>query len=205
MIVDLINPSAWHPLRVSSQDRLRTAVIASAPAPATAKRETFADIERRGNATIMKSTRISTKFGSEMREVQTRVYASLGYETLAQYVTEISERDLRLAQQALTVAPRVQQIRDEWAAPKPLKIVPPGGSVTIHLEESARIAINCDEPVTLQISNVSTSRTLRLRVLDIASKEDAHCAWIPPAKEYPTAAIVNCNGTHAAVIELQPT
>jgi hypothetical protein len=154
---------------------------------------------------VTKSMRISTRFGSENRHVPMPQFQALGYETLQQFVTEISEKHLRESQQAAVHVPPVQHVRDSWGALQPRLSVPPGGKALIPLEEHTRLAISCDEPggVMLQLSNTDHARTIRLRTLDLASKEATHCAWIPPQKEYPAAAIVSANGTHAAVIELQ--
>jgi hypothetical protein len=66
--VEINNPSAWHNLRVSSQDRVRnTFEKTSAPAPAAVKRLTRAELEKIGSETRDVPTRVSTRFGAEMR------------------------------------------------------------------------------------------------------------------------------------------
>jgi hypothetical protein len=203
--VEIHNPSAFNPLRIFSQDRMRnTFEKAPAPAAPAPKHETRAELERRGAVITLKKMRVSTKFSSEMRDVPTPLWQAEGADSLAHWVTEALEHYQRTSQ-APAPTPPVQHVVDAWGALQPRLSIPPGGKTLLQLEEHTRVAISCDEPVTLQLSNTSTARTIRLRTLDLASKEATHVAFIPPAKDYPSAAIVSANGTHAAVLELQPT
>jgi hypothetical protein len=205
MNVELVNPSKWHPLRVASQDRLRNTFTAAAPAaPAPKRAPNRAELEAIGSEMHDVQTRVSTKFGSELRSLPTPFYRSAGYETLNEFITEKLEKGLRESQQAAPTAPKVQQVRDEWSAPKPLLIVQPGDSAVLHIEESARVLIECEEEVGLQLSNTSSVRTLRLRNRNSKTGETTHVAFIAPAREYPQAALVIANGKSAAVLELMP-
>lgn len=204
--IEIQNPSAFHTLRIYSQDRARNVINKiDAPAAPTPKRESRADLEKRGSEIVMTPTRVSTKFGSETRNVLTPFFKTMGFETLESFCTEIGERDLRASQQAAPAAPRGERVVDSWGALRPLKSVPPGGQTVLQLEEHSRVAVSCDESVMLQLSNVSSSRTIRLRNLDLASGEATHVTFIAPAREYPNAAIVSANGKSAAVIELMAT
>jgi hypothetical protein len=205
MNVELINPSPWHPLRVASQTRARNVVDAAHAAPAPAPHETREELLTRGAAITMKKTRISTKFGSELRDVPTPLWQAEGADSLAHWVTEAGEHYQRTAQAPAPAVPRGERVVDAWGALQPRLSVPPGGKAVIQLEEHTRLAITCEEPVTLQLSNTSTSRTLRLRTLDTASGATAHVSFIPPARDYPAASIVSANGAQAAVVEMMAT
>jgi hypothetical protein len=207
--IELNNPSAWHALRIATQTRARNVVDKAPPAAPAPKRYTRAELEKIGSELVMVPSRgtaiVNGAPQSVTRDVPTPFYKTAGYDSLADFLTDRLEKGLRESQQAVPVAPRGERVVDTWGAPQPKLSVPPGGKVFIQLEEHTRLAVSCDEEVTLQIANTSASRTLRLRTLDTASGETAHCAWIPPAKEYSSAAIVTANGKQAAVIELQPS
>jgi hypothetical protein len=210
-IVDLNNPSAFHPLRIFSQDRVRNVFTAAPIAPVSApKRETREELEKIGSEIVMVSSRGTIREADGMqksvvREVPTPFYKTAGYETLAEFCTEQGEKSLRESQQAAPSAPRSQRVVDEWGAPHPLQSVPPGGKTVLGLAEEKRLLVECDEETALQIANQSSVRTIRLRNRNSKTGETTHVAFIAPAREYPQAALVIANGKSAAVIELMPS
>jgi hypothetical protein len=205
MNVEILNPSAWNALRVSIQDRSRN-VFEKAPAAAPApKRDTHAVLHARAVAIVERPTRVTVNEGGVLRSVERLVpmpaYQAAGYESASQYVTEISERQLRESQAAAPAAPAVQRVRDEWSAEtKPFASIPPGTKLNLPLgDDSKRYIIECvGEDVTLQIQNQSTTRTLRLRNREKAG--DVHVAFVAPAQ----VAIVTAGSEKKAVIELLP-
>jgi hypothetical protein len=114
-------------------------------------------------------------------------------------------RESQHAAAAATVAPRGERVVDTWGALQPKLSVPPGGKVLIPLEEHTRLAITCEEPVTLQLSNTSTSRTLRLRTLDTVSGAQANVSFLAPAREWPSSSIVSADANTAAIVEMMAT
>jgi hypothetical protein len=209
MNLELNNPSAFHALRVSSQARARNVVDKAPPAPAPKKRHTREELEKIGSEIVMVPFVGTVREGGVLkrvtREAPTPFHKTVGFDTLPEFITEQLEKQTISAQQGTPSVQRGERVVDSWGALQPRLSIPPGGRTTINLEEHTRLAISCDDAVTLQISNTSSARTIRLRNLDLASGEAAHCAWIPPAKEYPAAAIVSADKTHAAVVELQST
>lgn len=203
--VEILNPSAWHPLRVASQDRVRN-TFEKAPAAPTApkKRATRAELEKIGSEMRDVPTRVSTKFGSETRNVPTPFYKTAGYETLGEFCTEAGEKQLRESQAAVVVAPPVQHVLDSWSDPKPFASIAPHAKLNLPLDESKRFLIESDDEVALQLSNTSSVRTLRLRNRNSKTGETSHVAFLAPAREYPQAALVIANGKSAAVLELMP-
>jgi hypothetical protein len=210
MNLELSNPSAFHALHVSSQTRARNVIAAAPTAPAPKPRASRAELEKIGSEIVMVPSKGNARQAdgtvrSVTREVPTPFYKTAGYETLAEFCTDQGEKSLRESQQAAPVAPRGERVVDAWGALQPRLSVPPGGKVLVPLEEHTRLAITCEEPVTLQLSNTSTSRTLRLRTLDTASGATAHVSFLPPSKEWPSAAIVSANGVQAAIVEMMAT
>ena len=208
--IELNNPSAFHPLRVFSQDRMRNVFTAAEPTASAPKRETREELQKRGAKVVMVPSRGTVRGADGMvtavtRDVPTPLYATLGYETLAGFCTEVGEKQLRESQQAAAVAPRVQKIVDEWGSPHPLQSVPPGGKTVLPLAEEKRLLIECDEEVGLQIANQSNVRTIRLRTRDAKTGETQHSSFIAPARDYPLAAMIIANHKTAAVVELMPS
>jgi hypothetical protein len=209
MNIELINPSAFHALRVSSQNRARNVVDKAPAAPAPKKALSRSELEVIGSEIVMVPSKGTAREGGVMRavvrEVPTPFFRTCGYETLPEYLTDRLEKQTIEGQHAAAaIVPRGERVADTWGALEPRLSIPPGGKALIPLEEHTRIAVSCDESVMLQISNTSNSRTLRLRTLDTASGEVAHAAFIPQAKDYSAAAIVSASGTQSAIIELMP-
>jgi hypothetical protein len=204
--VEIQNPSAWHALRIASQDRVRNtfekAPAVHTPAP---KRATRAELEKIGSEMRDVPTRVSTKFGSETRNVPTPFYKTAGYETLGEFCTESGERQLRESQKAVPPAPSVQHVVDFWSEPKPFASIAPHAKLNLPLDESKRFLIESDDEVALQLSNTSSVRTIRLRNRNSKTGETTHVAFLAPAREYPQAALVIANGKSAAVLELMPS
>jgi hypothetical protein len=206
MNVEIQNPSAWHNLRIASQDRVRNtfekapAVHTSAPKPATR-----AELEKIGSEMRDVPTRVSTKFGSEMRSVPTPFYKTSGYETLGEFCTEAGEKQLRESQKAVSPAPSVQHVVDSWSEPKPFASIAPHAKLNLPLDEGKRFLIESDEETALQLSNTSSVRTIRLRNRDMKTGETTHCAFIAPMREFANAALVIANKKSAAVLELMPS
>ena len=203
--VEINNPSAWHNLRIASQDRVRNTFekAPAAPAPAS-KRATRAELEKIGSELRDVPTRVSTRFGSETRNVPTPFYKTAGYETLGEFCTDQGEKQLRESQQAAVRVPPVQHVVDSWAEPKPFASIAPSATLNLPLDEAKRFLIECDDEVALQLSNTSSVRTIRLRNRNSKTGETTHVAFIAPAREYPQAALVIANGKSAAVLELMP-
>jgi hypothetical protein len=208
--IELTNPSAFHSLRIYSQDRARNVFgvpIAKAPMP---KRETRAELETRGAAITNVPTRVTVREGgalrSVMRDVPTPLWRAEGAESLVEWITTLQEQaadDARRGPSSDT--PKAQRVVDAWTEPKPFESIPPHGKLALPLVEEKRFLVECDEEVALQIANQSNARTIRLRTRDSGTGEATHVAWIAPAREYPRAAIVTANKKVAAVIELQPS
>lgn len=203
--VEIQNPSAWHNLRIASQDRVRNTFEKTAtPAPAP-KRHSRAELEAIGGELHDVPTRVSTKLGSETRNLPTPFFRSAGYEMLNEFITDQGEKELRESQKAAAHVPSVQHVRDEWAAPQPFASIAPHAKLNLPLDESKRFLIESDEEVALQLSNTSSVRTIRLRNRNSKTGETTHVAFIAPAREYPQAALVIANGKSAAVLELMPS
>jgi hypothetical protein len=204
--IEIHNPSAWHALRIASQDRMRNtfekapAVHIPAPKPATR-----AELEKIGSEMRDVPARVSTKFGSETRNVPTPFYRTAGYETLGEFCTEAGEKQLRESQKAVPPAPSVQHVVDDWSAPKPFASIAPHAKLNLPLDESKRFLIESDEEVALQLSNPSTVRTIRLRNRNLKTGEITHVAFIAPMREFAQAALIIANGKSAACIELMPS
>lgn len=210
MNLELTNPSPWSPLKVAIQTRARN-VVDKAPAAPTPKRaHSRADLEAIGSEIVMVPSKGTAREDGVMkavvRNVPTPFYKTAGYETLAEFCTEQGEKSLRESQHAAAaVVPRGERVVDSWGALQPKLSVPPGGKALIPLEEHTRLAITCEEPVTLQLSNTSTSRTLRLRTLDTVSGAQANVSFLAPARDWPSSSIVLCDGVHAAIVEMMAT
>jgi|HubBroStandDraft_1064217.scaffolds.fasta_scaffold05232_9 hypothetical protein len=204
--IEIQNPSAWHPLRIASQDRVRNTFEKTAT-PAPKRVRSRSELEKIGSELLDVPTRISTKFGSETRNVPTPVFRSAGYETLNEFITDQGEKELRESQNAAVHVPPVQHVRDDWAAPKPFASIPPSEKLNLPLDESKRFVIESDDEVALQLSNTSSVRTIRLRNRDTKTGETTHCAFIPPApaREFVQARLVIANKKSAACIELMPS
>jgi len=202
--IQIKNPSPFTPLRIFSQDRLRN-VFVDAPKPAAVKRSTRAELEGKGRAITMKPTRVTTRFSSEMRDCPVPLYRSLGYSSVEEYCTTIMDKELIASQQAITPAPSVQRVRDEWkASPQALMLVPPGETRVIKdgFEENKRLVIECPEDeAALQIQNESQTRTLRLLNRDPKTGECTAVAFLAPAQ----VGLVIANKKSAAVVELLPS
>jgi hypothetical protein len=203
--IDLVNPSAFFALKVYSQDRARNVVTAAAPAAPAPKRETRAELEKIGSEIVLVPMKATTKSGTEMRNVPTPLYKTAGYETLVEFCTEAQEKQVRESQKAAPSAPRGERVIDSWGALQPRLSIPPGGRTTVLLEEHRRLVISCDEEVALQISNVDSARTLRLRSLDTATGETSNVSYLAPAREWPQAGLVLANKAISAVIEKMAT
>src|SRR5580704_18272421 len=94
--IELTNPSAFHSLRIYSQDRARNVFgvpIAKAPMP---KRETRAELETRGAAITNVPTRVTVREGgalrSVMRDVPTPLWRAEGAESLVEWITTLQEQ-----------------------------------------------------------------------------------------------------------------
>lgn len=199
MNLEISNPHAFSALRVSTQARSRNTFEKSAtPAPAALKLSTRAELEIRGRAVTVKSTRISTRHGSEMRDCEVPAFQSLGYASIEEYCTEIAERELRASQQAITAAPTVQRVSNCFGESKGFASIAPGAKVNLPMDEGTRYLVACDDDVTLQIQNQSMTRTLRLK--NHTEAGDVHVAFVAPAQ----VSIVIA-GRSAAIIELQST
>jgi hypothetical protein len=210
MNLELNNPSAFHALRVSSQDRARNAVDKAPTAPAPKKALSRSELEAIGSEIVMVPSKGTAREGGVMkavtRDVPTPFYKTAGFESLAEFCTEQGEKSLRESQHAAAaIVPRGERVVDTWGALQPRLSVPPGGKVLIPLEEHTRLAITCEEPVTLQLSNTSTSRTLRLRTLDTVSGAQANVSFLAPAKEWPSSSIVSADAHTAAIVEMMAT
>jgi hypothetical protein len=204
--IEIQNPSAWHNLRIASQDRARNTVEkTTTPAAAPKRTHSRAELEAIGAEITDVLTRVSTKFGSETRSVPTPFYRTAGYESLAEFITDQGEKELRESQKAAAHIPPVQHVVDDWAAPKPFASIAPNAKLNLLLDESKRFLIESDDEVALQLSNTSSVRTIRLRNRDTKTGEVSHCAFIPPAREFPQAALVIANKRSAAVVELLPS
>ena len=210
MNLELTNPSAFHALRVSSQTRARNVIDAAPAAPAPKRALSRAELEKLGAEIVMVPSRGTAREADGMlrsvtRNVPTPFYKTSGFETLAEFCTEQGEKSLRESQPAAPTAPRGERVRDEWGALQPRLSVPPGGKVLIPLEEHTRLAITCEEPVTLQLSNTNTSRTLRLRTLDTVSGEQANVSFLAPAKDWPSSSTISAAASKAAIVEMMAT
>lgn len=206
MHVEIQNPSAWHNLRIASQDRVRNTFEKAPAAPSPApKLKTRAELEQLGSELRDVPTRVSTKFGSETRNVPTPFYRSAGYESLNEFVTDQGEKALRESQKATPAAPRVQHVVDDWAAPVPFASIAPNAKLNLPLDEGKRYLIESDDETALQISNTSSVRTIRLRNRDPKTGACTQVAFIAPAREYAQAALVIANKKSAAVVELMPS
>jgi hypothetical protein len=206
MNVELINPSAWCALKIASQARARNVAAAPAtPAPAPKRALSREELTEVGMEMRDVPTRISTRFGGEVRQIPTPFYRTIGYDTLPEFLTEQLEKQTIERTQPTPAAPRGERIQDVWGALQPKLSIPPGGKSLLNLEEHTRLAIACDEPAMLQISNTSHSRTLRLRTLDITSGETKNVSFVPPAKDWPSVAIVSATAKEYAVVELLPS
>lgn len=208
MNVEILNPSAFHPLRIYQQDRARN-VFSAAPTAqaATPKRETRSELEKRGAVITLRPTKIMTQAGAVTRAIPTPLWQAEGAESLQEWCTRLLDQmadDARKAAQSVD-SPRVQRVVDTWGASAPFASIPPHGKRTLTLAEEKRFLIECDEEVMLQISNPSNARTIRLRTRDATTGETNNAAFIAPAREYQQAAIVSANGKTAAVIELMPS
>lgn len=205
MNVEIINPSAWHQLRVAIQQRSRNVFDAAPPAAAAPKRRSRAELEKQGADIVMVSSRGTVSEGgalrSVVREVPTPFYKTMGYETLAEFCTELGERDLREEQKAIPVAPRGQRVVDEWTVTKQFSSIAPGAKTNLPMDEAKRYLIESDDPeaITLQVQNQSTTRTLRLRNKTEAG--DVHVAFVPPLQ----VAIVTAGKSVGAIVELLST
>jgi hypothetical protein len=208
--VELSNPSAFHSLRIYQQDRSRNTFDKAPTAQAvTRKRETRAELELRGSKITMVPQRLTTREGgvlrSVTRDIPTPLWQAEGAESIHEWVTQLLDKMADDARRApATAAPPVQRVVDTWTEPKPFASIPPHGKLVLPLAEERRFAIECDEEVTLPISNTSNVRTIRLRTRDSKSGEIKTVAHIAPAREYPQAGVVIANGKTAAVIELMP-
>jgi hypothetical protein len=203
--VEIQNPSAWHNLRIASQDRVRNTFQKAPAAPAPKRPSSRAELEKIGSEMRDVPTRVSTKFGSETRNVPTPFFRTAGYETLNEFITEQGEKQLRESQKANPAAPSVQHVVDSWSAPTPFASIAPHAKLNLPLDESRRFLIEADEETALQLSNTSSVRTIRLRNRDTKTGETTHCAFIAPMREYANAALVIANKKSAAVLELMPS
>jgi hypothetical protein len=207
--VELSNPSAFHALRVFTQNRASN-VVTPAAKPKTAKRETRAELEKRGAETTMKPTRIMAMVDgsprSVTRELPVPLWQAEGAESLNEWCTHILDKMADDARKGPPVnAQPVQRVVDSWLARVPFGSVPPGGKAQLILSEERRYLIECDEEAALAIANTSSIRTLRLRNVETITGETTNTRHIAPARDYAQCAVVVANGKTAAVIELQPT
>jgi hypothetical protein len=203
------NTSAFHQLRIYQQDRVRNPYTPGL-VPRNVVLTTRSDFEELGTRTVMVKSSGTARgadgvLRSVVRDVPTPYFRTVGFESLPEFVTENMEKQLRESQQAPATAPKGQKVVDEWGAIHPLQSVPAGGKVVLPISEERRLLVEClEDEVGLQIANESNTRTLRLRNRDAKTGEVEHIAWIPPAREWPTSALVICNGSKSAVIELTP-
>jgi hypothetical protein len=206
MNIELTNPSAFHPLRIYQQDRARNTFDKAPPAAAMPKRETRAELQKRGSVITPVPTKIMTKQGAVTRDVPTPLWQAQGAESIEEWCTRLLEQMADDARRIGNISvPAIQRVVDTWGEPKPFESIPPHGKRLLPLAEDKRFVIECDEDVALQLSNIHNTRTIRLRTRDSKTGETTTVAHIPPAREYPQAAIVNANGKTAAVIELTPS
>jgi hypothetical protein len=215
--IEIKNPSAFNPLRIFSQARVRHFFVDGPSAPPLPKRHTREELQKLGSEIVMVPSRGTAREADGMlrsvtRDVPTPFYLKAGYESLNGFITEVSEKELREFQAAASAAAmlsssgisRVQHVRDEWnASPQPLMSIPPGETRVIkeHFEENKRILIESDCEAALQIANQSQTRTLRLRNRDSKTGEQTHVAFLSPQQ----VGLVIANGKSSAVVELMPS
>jgi hypothetical protein len=210
--IELNNPSAFHPLRIYSQDRARNTFDKAPPAKAaTPKRETRAELEARGSEITLKPTKIMTKQGAVMRDIPTPLWQAEGAETLAEWCTGILDKMADDARKAPSVdVPKVQRVVDSWGERRPYKSVPPGGTILLALDEHQRLVLECDEEISVSVAHTDTIRTVRLRQLD-GSGVTMRATYITPVRDSfiggkaTASASITAGKTSAAAIELQPT
>jgi hypothetical protein len=206
--IDLNNPSAFHNLRIYQQDRARN-VFGTADKAAMPKRETRAELEKRGSEIITRKHRVTAMDNGALRSVVRDVPEPLwqveGAGSLAEWCTNILEKIADGIRKGPPVdAARGQRVVDSWGEPKPFASVPPGGKARLTLSEEKRFLVECNEEVGLAIANTSNVRTIRLRNYDLKTGETSNMKHIAPAREYPQAAVITAGKT-AAGIELMPT
>jgi hypothetical protein len=203
--IELTNPSAFFPLRVFHQDRLRSP-YAPGLVPRTVKLTTREEFEQLGSRNIMVKSRGTVReadgnLRQVEREVPTPFFKTAGFGDLAGFITENMEKQLRESQQAPRTAPPVQRTVDDWSAPHPLQLIPPGGKAVLPLVEEKRFLIEClEEEVGLQIQNESATRTMRIRNRDSKSGAVSNVSHLAPQQ----VGTVTANGKSAAVVELTP-
>jgi hypothetical protein len=200
--VELTNTNPFHQLRIFHQNRARNLFTAtdSATTPAP-KRSTRAELEGKGRAITMKPTRVTTRFSSEMRDCPVPLYQSLGYSSVEEYCTTIMDKELIASQQAITPAPSVQRVLDSWEKPAPFASVAPQAKTYLQMDEARRFLIECDSECVLQIANVSTVRTLKLKNRDKATGQETQVAYVAPTRAFSQSAITISGSGGASVAD----
>jgi hypothetical protein len=215
--LELKNPSPFHPLRIFSQDRLRTHVVDAPTAAPLPKRHTREALQKIGSEIVNVPSRGTARGADGMltavtRDVPTPFFKTAGFESLSEFITETSEKELRAQQAAASAAAmmasagtaRTQRVLDEWnCALKQFMSIPPGGKTILPLEENSRVLVETDDPagVTLQVQNQSLTRTLRLRNRDSKKGDVSHVAFLAPAQ----VSIVTAGNSVGAIVELLST
>jgi hypothetical protein len=215
--LELKNPSPFHPLRVFSQDRLRTHVVDAPTAGPLPTRRTREELHKIGSKIVNVPSKGTARgadgaIATVTRDVPTPFYKTAGYESLSEFCTEVSEKELRAQEAAASAAAmmasagtaRTQRVLDEWkTALKPLMSIPPGGKTVLPLEENSRVLVETDDPagITLQVQNQSLTRTLRLRNRDSKKGDVSHVAFLAPAQ----VSIVAAGNSVGAIVELLST
>lgn len=214
--IQIQNPSPFFPLKIFSQERVREYHVDAPTAAPLPKRDTREELSARGSKIVMVPSRgtahVDGVLKTVTRDVPTPFFRTMGFESLSEFITEVSEKQLREQQAAAAAAAmigsagiaRVQRVKDEWnPALKQLLLVPPGGKTVLHLEENKRALIETDEPegVTLQIQSQSQTRTLRLRNRT-ETGDVQHVAFVAPQQ---VSIITAGKSVGAAIVELLST
>jgi hypothetical protein len=210
LYVELSNTNPFHPLRIFTQDRCRNLMEKLPPATPAPTRDTRADLEKSGSQLVMVKSRGTVReadgnLRQVEREVPTPFFKTAGFETLAEFCTENSEKQLRASQAAAAVAPRSQRVVDSWNDPVPFASLAPHANVNLPLAEEKRYLIEAVEETALQISNVSTVRTIRLRNRDTKTGDVSHVSFLAPARDWPSSSLVIADARKGAIVELMST
>ncbi len=164
--VQIKNPSAASPLRISVQSR-RSAPIED-DTPAQAARSPYAQLtaERRAELNAMGSELVSVALDglAKGQTVQWPRFQAEGATTLASWVT--AEHEKREAPRLMK--PKGTRIVDSWSEPAPFDALPAHAGTTLRLEDNRRYLLESkDSETVIQISSpTATPHTLRLRTRD---------------------------------------
>ena len=202
--VELTNTNPFHQLRIFQQNRSRN-VVAATEAPARPKCETREEIQARGEVMTTKMCRGTVNEGGILRSVEravpTPMWQAGGWGSLPQYITETMEEQLRIFQQAAPSAPRGQRVLDSWENPKGFASIAPHEKKYLQMDESQRYLIECDSECVLQIANVSTVRTLKLKNRDKDTGHETQVAFVAPTRAFAQSAIMISGASGASVAD----